>query len=91
MQMIEYQTTLTDSGYIPFPPEIRKQLVLKPDQKIRVIIEKEVSPVTVHVVIPDKNEKKSSGLCGIWEDERDADEIVRELRALRSLGRECDL
>ncbi len=80
MQMIEYQTTLTDMGYIPFPSEIRKQLVLKPDQKIRVIIEKEVSPVTLHVIIPDINEKKSSGLCGIWEDDRDAEEIMRELR-----------
>ncbi len=91
MQSIEYQTTITDNGQIPLPPEIKERLFLKPDQKIRVLIEDQSSPVTVHVVISDENEKKSSGLCGIWEDERDADEIVRELRSLRSLGRECQL
>lgn len=85
MQFIEYQTSITDKGQIPLPPEVKERLFLKPDQKIRVLIEGQSSPVTVHVVISGENEKKSSGLCGIWEDERDADEIVHELRSLRSL------
>jgi len=81
MQPIEYQTTITEDGLIPLPPQIRNQLLLQPNQKIRVVIKDESPPITFHVMCSDKNEKQSSGLCGIWEDERDADEIVNELRS----------
>ncbi len=37
--------------------------------------------------------KKSSGLCGIWEDERSADEIINDIRSYRTGfgGREIKL
>lgn len=30
-------------------------------------------------------------LCGIWQDERSADEIIEDIRAHRTLGREVNL
>jgi len=36
---LEYHTNIPDSGQIPLPAEIRNQLRLKPDQKIKIIIE----------------------------------------------------
>jgi len=37
--------------------------------------------------------KKSSGLCGIWDDERNADEIINDIRSYRTGfgGREIKL
>ncbi len=87
MQRIEYQTSITDGGQIPLPLEIRNRLSLNPNQPVRVVIEHGVSPIIFHVAISDET-KKSSGLCGIWDDDRNADEIVGELMSLRSPGRE---
>ncbi len=87
MQRIEYQTSITDSGQIPLPLEIRNRLSLNPNQPISVVIEHQVSSIKFRVKISNET-KTSSGLCGIWDDDRDADEIVRELRSLRSPGRE---
>ena len=39
MQKAEYYTNILDNGQIPLPGVIRNQLRLKPDQKIRVILE----------------------------------------------------
>ena len=38
-------------------------------------------------------EKKSSGLCGIWEDNRSADEIIKDIHSFRTGfgGREIKL
>lgn len=38
-------------------------------------------------------EKKSSGLCGIWEDNRSADEIINDIHSFRTGfgGREIKL
>ncbi len=39
MPRFEFQTAIQDDGQIPLPGEIRKRLGLKPNQKIKVIIE----------------------------------------------------
>ena len=46
--------------------------------------------VKVEIILPDAVEEMtalSSGLCGIWEDDRSADEIVAEILAARTIGR----
>jgi len=45
------------------------------------------------IKIKKSNIKKSSGLCGIWEDERTADEIINDIRSYRTGfgGREIKL
>lgn len=35
--------------------------------------------------------REVSGLCGIWEDDRTAEDIAGELRAARSAGRDVEL
>jgi len=39
MQRIEYYTNLLMDGKIPFPDEVRDQLMIEPNHKIKVIIE----------------------------------------------------
>lgn len=39
MQKAEYHTAILDNGQIPLPGDIRNRLGLRPDQKIRVVIE----------------------------------------------------
>jgi len=59
-----------------------------------IILDKEVrlpNGIKVIITIPDVFTGKSSGLCGIWEDSRSAEEIADELISLRSEGREISL
>jgi hypothetical protein len=44
--------------------------------------------IRVEIILPDDAIAQSSGLCGIWKDDRSADEIVAELVKSRSVGRE---
>lgn len=46
--------------------------------------------IKVKIMISDKTLKKS-GLCGIWQDSRSADEIVDEIITSRSKGRDIKL
>ncbi len=39
MQRIEFHTSISENGMISLPPEIRKQLLLKPDQIVKVTVE----------------------------------------------------
>ena len=39
MQKIEYYTEISEKGQIFLPDDIRKRIPVKPDQKIRVILE----------------------------------------------------
>ena len=43
--------------------------------------------------ISSKNEKQTSGLCGIWQDEKSAEEIIEDIRKHRTGfgGREVGL
>jgi len=46
--------------------------------------------IRVRIVISDKT-LKESGLCGIWQDSRPADEIVDEIISSSSKGRDIRL
>ncbi len=39
MQRIEFHTSISENGVISLPPEIRKQLLLKSDQIVKVTVE----------------------------------------------------
>lgn len=42
----------------------------------------------VDIVVPKtestQGEKDSTGICGLWQDERDAEEIIRDLKKART-------
>jgi len=44
--------------------------------------------IAVKVMVSGKPVQKSSGLCGIWQDDRPAEEIVDEIISARSKGKE---
>ena len=60
-------------------------------------IPEEALPMVIKTLITVKIkktiEKKSSGLCGIWEDNRSADEIIKDIHSFRTGfgGREIKL
>jgi len=63
-------------------------------QNNTVILDKHIifqNGTRVNVVIPDNAVRKSSGLCGIWKDERSAQEIAEEIISSRSQGRDFSL
>ncbi len=69
MQAIEYTTEVSALGQFTVPPELLKSIDLKRHQKIRVVLLFE-------------DPKKTHGLshfCGQWQDERETDEIVKEI------------
>jgi predicted GTPase len=43
--------------------------------------------IKVNVIVPP-NVTKSSGLCGIWKDNRPVEEIVEDMMTSRTKGRE---
>ena len=45
----------------------------------------------VHITVPEDNRTESTGLCGIWKDDRPAEAIVDEIITSRSEGRDIHL
>jgi bifunctional DNA-binding transcriptional regulator/antitoxin component of YhaV-PrlF toxin-antitoxin module len=44
MQRIEFHTSVSENGVISLPPRIRKQLLLKPDQIVKITVEAQQMP-----------------------------------------------
>ena len=44
MQRIEFHANISENGVISLPPQIRKQLLLKPDQVVKVTVEAQQLP-----------------------------------------------
>ena len=44
----------------------------------------EVRPLTGVETLPAPSQPEESGLCGIWKDDRPAEDIIAELRSARS-------
>ncbi len=47
--------------------------------------------IRVEIRVPDEAMTQGSGLCGIWTDHREANEIVEEIISSRTLGRDITL
>lgn len=59
-------------------------------EKNRIILDEEVilpDGLKVQVLLPAARPLKLSGLCGIWQDERTAEEIVQDTLVGRTVGR----
>jgi len=58
-----------------------------------IIILRTLKETLITVKIKKKNKRKSSGLCGIWEDNKSADEIIKDIHSFRTGfgGREVKL
>ncbi len=52
------------------------------DQKIEL-----PNGLKVQVLLPLIQQPTGTGLCGIWEDKRTAEEIVQEILSSRTMGR----
>jgi len=60
----------------------------------RIVLDTEIvlpNGLRVEVIVPDELIPSGSGLCGIWRDDRAAEEIVSEILSSRSVGRETTL
>ncbi len=44
MQRIEFHASVSENGVISLPPQIRKQLLLKPNQIVKITVEAQPSP-----------------------------------------------
>ena len=63
-----------------------KNNVIILDEKIKLL-----DGTKVNIMVPDNGTEKSSGLCGIWKDNRSAEEIANEIISSRSTGRDISL
>ncbi|MBI4650086.1 hypothetical protein HY745_02130 [Candidatus Desantisbacteria bacterium] len=78
MKTAEYTGTILSDGHIDIPKNIRKELKLQKNSMVRVTLVKEEDNK-----LPDDFLK----LFGTWEDERGADEIIREIYGMRISSR----
>jgi hypothetical protein len=79
MTNIEYKAKVLPDGHLSCPPvDIKKKLHLSNGSEIKVII---VGQEQTGHTIPNTEEK--TGLCGIWQDERDAKEIIQDIYSNR--------
>lgn len=69
MKAIEYTADIPNNGLLSVPPEILKQINIKKNSKIKVLI-----------LYEEDSESKSLGrFCGKWKDVRNADSIVKDI------------
>lgn len=74
MKTINCEAELLPDGHLVLPPEVVKQIKLRANQRNKrriIIIEEESRP------------NRLSRFCGKWQDTRDADTIIAEIRADR--------
>ncbi len=57
-----------------------------PEEALPMVIKilQTLKETLVTVKLKKTIEKKSSGLCGIWEDNRSADEIINDIHSFRT-------
>lgn len=69
MKALEYTAEILNNGLLSVPPEILKQINIKKNSKVKVLI-----------LYEEDGEAKSLGkFCGKWKDERTADKIVEDI------------
>ncbi len=74
MKTAEYTGTILSDGHIDIPKNIREELNLQKNSMVRVTLVKEED---------NRLTDEFLKLFGTWEDEREADEIIREIYGMR--------
>jgi len=73
LETFEYIAEILPDGHLSIPEFITKKLKLKSHSKLRI---------SIFPIVPKK--KNLSRFCGIWQDDRDADEIIKDIYDSRS-------
>ena len=76
MKTVKYTTTILSDGHLFIPEDVKKELELDNNSIVKVVIAKEEG-------IKAKSTEEFLKLFGTWEDERDADEIIKEIYETR--------
>jgi hypothetical protein len=81
MKTINCEAEILPNGHLVLPHNILKQIKIKPNirNKRKIIILNE-----------EHRPKRLSRFCGKWKDERDADEIIAEIRNARQANIRSD-
>ncbi|MEW6609274.1 MAG: hypothetical protein AB1414_17830 [bacterium] len=75
---IEYKAKVLSDGHLSCPVDIKKKLHLSNGSEVKVII---VEQEQIDYTIPKTEER--TGLCGIWQDDRNAKEIIHDIYSNR--------
>lgn len=90
MPSVKYKAKVLVDGHLSCPDSVKKKLHLEKGSEVEVIMEiwgKGVPFVKGKGLIS----KEGTGLCGIWEDDRNAEEIVRDIYLNRTGFKEVSL
>ncbi|MFH1561970.1 MAG: hypothetical protein ABIF11_00930 [Nitrospirota bacterium] len=78
---IEYQARILPDGHLSCPENIKKRLMVLNGTEFKVIINVEEKGFTPFTLVSEPEEK--TGLCGVWQDDRDAEEIIKDIYSHR--------
>lgn len=90
MPSVEYKAKVLPDGHLSCPESIKKNLHLKEGFEVKIVMEIE-SAREVHGKEEALTSNDSTGLCGIWKDERIAEEIIRDIYSSRTGFKEVEI
>jgi hypothetical protein len=73
MKAVEYITNISENGVLLLPKEILQELNVMKNSKIKVVLLYEDEP----------GKKDLTRFCGMWQDKRDANAIIKGIYADR--------
>lgn len=79
---VEYKAKVLPDGHLSCPEDIKKKLSLSNGAEVKVIISVGGRTSVPHYKSPSETEEVT-GLCGAWQDDRDAEEIIQEIYSSR--------
>ncbi len=78
---VEYKAKILPDGHLSCPEGIKRKLHLSNGIEVKVIIsvEKEIPTIPNSISVTEKR----TGFCGIWQDDREAQEIIHDIYSNR--------
>jgi len=89
MATVEYKAKLLPDGHLSCPENVRKKVRLEEGSEVKVIMEIENRRETLEKEKGATSE--DTGLCGIWKDDRSAEEIIKDIYSSRTGFKEVKL
>ena len=83
MPSVEYKAKVLPDGHLSCPESVKKKLHLKEGFEVKIVMEIERMKEPLEAGAASIS-KKSTGLCGIWQDSRNAEEIIRDIYSNRT-------
>lgn len=78
MVNVEYKAKVLPDGHLSCPEDVKKKLCLLNGAEVKVIISVGERTSVPHYKSPSETEE-GTGLCGAWQDDRDAEEIIQDI------------